>query len=319
MYDLIVVGAGPSGLSCAIEAQKAGLSAIILEKGGLVDSIRRFPSNLVWFSTPELLEIGDVPFVISTVRPTRVDSLNYYRKVANHHNLNVHFFDSVRSIVRQNDLFQVETLLERVYRGRNVVLATGYFDNPNRLGVAGESLPKVFHYYNEPFEFAGSNVAVVGGRNSAVEASLDLFRHGVAVTLIHRGEWLSSGVKYWILPDMENRIRAGEIKAMFRSQVLEIKHDSIVIQTPEGMRSVPNDFTFVLIGFHPDTSLLDRAGVIVHSDSLAPEFNEKTFETNVSGLFVAGSLTAGKDTNKVFVENGRGHGRNILAAILSQR
>ena len=319
MHDLIVVGAGPSGLSCAIEAKKAGLSAIILEKGGLVDSIRRFPSNLVWFSTPELLEVGEVPFVISTVRPTRVDALNYYRKVAGHHNLNVKYFDTVRDILRKNGCFHVETGRGRVYPGRNVVLATGYFDHPNRLEVAGESLPKVFHYYSEPFEFYGSNVAVVGGRNSAVEASLDLFRHGAGVTLVHKGEWLSSGVKYWILPDIENRIKAGEIKAIFRSRVLEIQQESIVIQTPEGVRSVPNDFTFVLIGFHPDMSLLNHAGVKIHSDSLAPEFDEKTFETNVPGLYVAGSLTAGKDTNKVFIENGRGHGRSIVGAILSQR
>ena len=319
LVDLVVVGAGPAGLSCAIEAKKAGLTAIILEKGSLVDSIRRFPSNLVWFSTPELLEIGGLPFVVSTTRPTRVDSLNYYRMVARHYELDVRSFECVARIVRDIDHFRVETASGKIFTGKNVVLATGYFDHPNQLQVPGESLSKVFHFYDEPFEHSGRNVVVVGGRNSAVEAALDLFRHGAHVSLVHRGEKLSDGVKYWILPDIENRIKAGQIQAFFKSRVTEIREQSIIIETPEGGHSFSNDVTFVLIGFHPDTTLLRDAGVRVHADTLSPEYDEKTFETNVAGLYVAGSLVAGRNTNKVFVENGRGHGRMIVSQILSRQ
>jgi thioredoxin reductase (NADPH) len=200
MVDLIVVGSGPAGLSCGIEAVKSGLTVTVLEKGSLVDAIRRFPSNLVWFSTPELLEIGGVPFIVSTVRPTRVDSLKYYQKVVRHFGLDIRYFDAVTGIARANGFFQVQTARGVVHAGRDVVVATGYFDHPNRLGVSGEDLPQVSHYYDEPFRYFDRDVVVVGGRNSAVEASLDLFRNGARVRLIHRGERLSDGVKYWILP-----------------------------------------------------------------------------------------------------------------------
>ena len=221
VFDLIIVGAGPAGLSCAIEAKKAGLISVVLEKGSLVDAIRRFPTNLVWFSTPELLEIGGIPFVVSTLRPTRVDTLNYYQKVARTYELDVRLFDPITHVARNEDLFSVNSQRGRSYAGRNVVVATGYFDHPNWLDVPGETLAKVFHYYQESFQFFDCDVAVVGGRNSAVEAALDLYRHGARVTLIHRGETLSDGVKYWILPDIQNRIKTGEVKALFRTTVLE--------------------------------------------------------------------------------------------------
>lgn len=318
MYDVIVVGGGPSGLSCAIEAKKAGLSVIVLEQGSAVDAIRRFPQNLVWFSTPELLEIGDVPFVISTVRPTRTDTLSYYQKVVQSHKLECKYFDSVEGVVRSGGKFGVTTSSGKGYESRNVVLATGYFDHPNRLNVAGESLPHVKHYYDEPFRYFDCNIAIVGGRNSAVEAALDLYRHGARVTLIHRGDNLSPGVKYWILPDIENRIKAGEVKAMFRSTVSEIRQKSVVLDTPQGSNELPVDFVFVLIGFHPDTELLHRFGVEINGESLAPCFDESTYETNVKGLYVAGSLVAGKNNNKVFVENGRLHGAVIVKSIVSR-
>jgi len=317
--DLVIIGAGPSGLSCAIEGQKAGLSAIVLEKGNIVDYIRRFPKNLVWFSTPELLEIGGIPFVLSTLRPTRVDTLNYYQKVARHYHLDIRAFDAAVSVRQSGEEFEVLTERGVAYRGKNVVVATGYFDNPNRLDVPGESLPNVFHYYDEPFQFYDCDVAVVGGRSSAVEAALDLYRHGARVTLIHRGETLSEGVKYWILPDIQNRIKAGEIKALFGSTVREIKERSVIVQTPSGISEPKNDFTFVLIGFHPDTRLLRSFGVEILPETLAPTFNENTFETNVPGLYVAGSAVAGKNNNKVFVENGRGHGAVIVSAILAHK
>lgn len=316
ILDIVIVGAGPSGLSCAIEARKAGLSTLVLEKGSLVDYIRRFPTNMVWFSTPELLEIGNVPFVISTVRPTRVDSVNYYQKVVRHYGLDIRYHDAVQTIERKEGSLETTTALGVTYHSRNVVIATGYFDRPNRIGVPGESLSKVLHYYHEPFDYFGSNVAVVGGRNSAVEAALDLYRHGAHVTLIHRGEKLSDGVKYWILPDMENRIKAGEVKAYFHSTVSEIRDSSVIVQTPQGTEELANDFVFVLVGFKPDIELLRRCGVSINDETLAPSFDEKTFETNVPGIYVAGSVVAGKNTNKVFVENGRLHGASIVASIV---
>lgn len=316
--DLLVVGGGPSGLSCAIEAKKAGLSVLVLEKGSVVDAIRRFPLNLVWFSTPELLEIGGVPFVISSLRPTRVETLSYYQRVVKHFGLSCKYHDAVQTITKRGSIFDVGTISGRKYQSHNVVIATGYYDNPNRLNVKGESLPHVMHYYDEPYRYCDTDVVIVGGRNSAVEAALDLFRHGARVTLVHRGEHLSPGVKYWILPDIENRIKAGEVKALFKSTVSEITAQSVVVNTPGGLERCPADFIFVLIGFHPDTDYLRRFGIEINPETLAPLFNEATFETNVSGLYVAGSIVAGKNNNKVFVENGRLHGAVIIKAILSK-
>ncbi len=318
MFDVLIVGAGPSGLSCAIEAKKAGLSVVVLDKGGIVDAIRRFPSDLIWFSTPELLEIGNVPFVIPTVRPTRVDTINYYQKVASFYHLDVRTLDGVEDVVNEHDGFRVVTQKGKSYDARNVVVATGYYDDPNRLNIPGEDLSNVAHHYREPFEFFGKDVAIVGGRNSAVEAALDLFRHGARVTLIHRGAELSKGVKYWILPDIENRIKNGKVMAMFDSTVKEIREENIIVDTPEGVRELKNDFTFVLIGFHPDTTHLQRFGVQVNPETLGPVCNEETFETNVLGVYVCGSIVAGKFNNKIFVENGRLHGSVIVAAILSR-
>jgi len=313
--DVVIVGAGPSGLSCAIEAKNAGLGVIVLEKGSIVDYIRRFPANLVWFSTPELLEIGGVPFVISTVRPTRVDTLNYYRKVVSHHGLDVRCFDAVQSIRRSAAGFEVGTAAGALYGARYVVVATGYFDNPNRLGVPGEDLPHVSHYYNEPFMYSGSDVVVVGGRNSAVEAALDLFRHGARVRLVHRGDRLSEGVKYWILPDIENRITSGEIQASFRSTVVSIESGAVNLLTHEGPAHFPAGFVFILTGFHPDIAHMRAFGIDIDPETLAPRHDPGTLETNIPGLFVAGSAVAGKFNNKIFVENGRLHGRVIVNAI----
>jgi thioredoxin reductase (NADPH) len=315
--DVVIVGAGPGGLSCAIEAKNAGLSVIVLEKGSLVDYIRRFPANLVWFSTPELLEIGGVPFVISTVRPTRVDTLNYYQKVVRFHRLDVRCFDGVRTIHRSPEGFEIGTAGGALYTGRNVVVATGYFDNPNRLGVPGEDLPHVRHYYDEPFMYFDSDVVVVGGRNSAVEAALDLYRHGARVRLVHRGERLSEGVKYWILPDIENRIKAGEIQASFRSTVLTIQSGAVTVKTPGGTERLPAAFVFILVGFHPDVTHMREFGIRIDPETLAPEHDPSTLETNVPGMYVAGSAVAGKYNNKIFVENGRLHGRVIVSAILA--
>jgi thioredoxin reductase (NADPH) len=318
MFDLIVVGAGPSGLSCAIEGQKAGLSTLVLEKGSLVDYIRRFPTNLIWFSTPDLLEIGGVPFVTSTTRPTRVDTLNYYRKVVAAHDLHIRYYDRVVAVQREGDLFHLSTEHGNTYRSRFVVVATGYFDHPGRLGIPGEDLPHVSHYYTEPFAFFDRDVAVVGGRNSAVEAALDLYRHGARVTLIHRGERLSDGVKYWVLPDMENRIKGHQVAALFSSEVTRIEDGLIFVQTPEGVRELATDHVFILVGFGPDSTQLRMWGVDLDEESLSPRIKGEGYETNVPGLFVAGSVVAGKNTNKIFVENGRLHGHDIVRTIVAR-
>ena len=315
MIDLLVIGAGPAGLSCAIEARRAGLSTVVLDKGSLVDAIRRFPTDLVWFSTPELLELGDVPFVISTVRPTRVDTLNYYRKVARHFEIDVRPFDAAVSVARTGRGLTVGTAGGATYEAAAVVVATGYFDHPNRLGVPGEDLPLVSHYYDEPFRWAGQDVVVIGARNSAVEAALDLYRHGARVTLVHRGQRLSEGVKYWILPDIENRMKAGEIRGMFSTTVREFRQGSVLIDGPEGIHELPARCAYVLVGFLPDAQQLSRFGIQLDPETLAPKADPATLETNVPGLFVAGSVVAGRNTNKIFVENGRRHGKVIVSGL----
>jgi thioredoxin reductase (NADPH) len=320
MHDILVIGAGPSGLATAIAARTAGLSAVILEQGGVADAIRRFPVNMTWFSTPELLEIGNVPFVIPTVRPTRVDTLNYYRRVTDVHKLDIRMQDGVESIRKESDgSFAVTTRKGRRHDTRAVVIATGYFDQPARLGIPGEGLPHVFHYYDEPFRFAGMNVVVVGGRNSGVETALDLYRHGARVLLVHRGPVLSSGVKYWILPDIENRIKSGEIQASFETTVQEIRDGSVLLSQHGEQRVHQTDCVFVLIGFGPDSQLLRSAGVELDPETLAPVCDPTTLETNIPGLFVAGSVVAGKETNKIFVENGRLHGDVIVRTLLRDR
>jgi len=320
MTDLIVVGAGPAGLSCAIEAGKQGLRTIVLEQGSITDAIRRFPTNLVWFSTPELLSLGEVPFVTSAFRPTRVDTLNYYRAVVRHYALDVRCHDAVSEIrTFENGLFGILTARGVRYEARNVVIATGYFDHASRLGVPGEQQERVHHYYDEPFRYSGSDILVVGGRNSAVEAALDLYRHGARVTLVRRGPALSPGVKYWILPDIENRVKAGQVKALFGSKVLEFREGSAIVETARGVEEIGFDFAFVLIGYEPDSAFLEGAGIRLDPLTLAPACNPDTFETTIPGLFVAGSIVAGRETNRIFVENGRLHGGHIVAAIVSRR
>lgn len=317
--DLIIVGAGPAGLSCAIEAGKSGLTTRILEKGSVVEAIRRFPTNLVWFSTPELLEIGEVPFVIPTIRPTRSDTVRYYQRVTRHFGLDVRPFDAVTGAERTPSGFRVVTEKGVVHEARYLIVATGYFDNPNRLGVPGEDLPHVRHYYDEPYAHFGQSVVVVGGRNSAAEASLDLFRNGARVTLVHRGERLSEGVKYWVQPDIENRIKSGEITARFSTVVESIQKDSVAMRGSEGKTTIPAGAVYILTGFHPDPGFLASLGIDTDPETLAPLHSLETLETLVPGLFVAGSVVAGKFNNRIFVENGRLHGRVIVDTVLGRK
>ena len=312
-FDVIVIGAGPAGLACAIAAHQKRISCVVLDKGSIVDAIRRFPTSQTFFSTPELLEIGNVPLIIPTLRPTRIDILRYYHRVAKEFNLNIRTDAEVLSVEGLDHSFDVITRAQR-YHGRNVVFATGYFDNPNPFDIPGSDLPKTLRYYSEPYLYAGKQIAVVGGKNSAVEIALELFRNGSRVTLIHRGSKLSEGVKYWILPDIENRIKAGEISAFFETRVREIRRAELVL---EGKHAglIPNDIVFVMIGYRPDNGLLEKLGVTIDPTTLAPLHNGETMETNVPGIYVAGSIAAGKFNNKIFIENGRLHGTLIIHSI----
>lgn len=315
-HDIIIVGAGPAGLSCAIEAKKHNLSFLVLDKGSIVDAIRRFPVDMTYFSTPELLEIGNIPFIISTFRPTRTDSLRYYQRVAREYSLNVDTATEVTSVTKNKEVFEVVTSVNR-YTARNVVFAIGYFDNPNPFEVPGSNLPKVLRYYSEPYMYVGKKIAVIGGKNSAVEVALDLFRNGATVTLIHRGPQLSNGVKYWILPDIENRIKSREITALFDTTVVEVTADSLVLNGKHAGR-LANDFVFVMIGYRPDNRLLEKVGVKIDHESVAPVHDPSTMETNVHGVYVAGSIAAGKFNNKIFIENGRVHGALIVNSIFKK-
>ncbi len=316
MYDVLIIGAGPAGLSAAIEARQAGLNYLVLEKGGVVNSIQRFPTAMSFFSTPELLEIGGLPFTSSAMRPTRTDGLEYYLKVADYFKLEIHLFEEVISVRKAGDVFELETNKSH-YTSKYIIVATGYFDNPNLLKIPGEGLPKVSHYYFEPFSYYRQNVAVIGGKNSAAIAALELCRHGAHVTLIHRREQLSEGIKYWILPDIENRIKEGTIAAHFSTEVKEIRADSILLENRvKGRFQIQNDFVFALIGYHPDILLLESMGVAFDAGTMAPMYEEGTMETSVRGLFVAGSIAAGKNNNKIFIENGRLHGKSIISSIV---
>ncbi len=318
-YDLIIIGAGPAGLSCAIEALKAGLRYLVLDKGGIADSIQHFQRDMFFFSTPELLEIGGVPFVVPTTRPTSLDCVNYYRAVVQHYQLHCSFYQHVRAVERTDEAFVVRTQQGNRYSARFVVIATGYYDTPNTLGIPGEERPHVSHYYRDPLPYFGQDVLIVGGKNSAVEAALDLWRHGARVTVVHRGEKLSSGVKYWILPDFENRVAGGSIALLLESRVMEFLPGAAVLERAKGNRvEVKSDFVFVLIGYRPDVSFLRSLGIKVDDDTLAPSFNESNMETNISGMFVAGGMVGGKFNNKVFIENGREHSKKIIPAILNR-
>jgi thioredoxin reductase (NADPH) len=312
------VGAGPTGLACGIEALRAGLNTLILDKGCLVNSIFSYPANMTFFTTRERLEIGDLPFACTNLKPTRADALEYYRAAASFYKLPTRPDQRVTGIQPRDGIFGV-TAMNAAGRGTEyaackVIVATGYYDRPNLMGVPGEDLAKVSHYALEGHAFYGRRVAVIGGANSAAIAALDLFRHGAGVTLIYRGAQLSRHIKYWIRPDIENRIREKSIRACFESRVTAIGEDAIEIENAQGERfEIANDFVFALTGYHPDVDLLRNAGVEVDPDSYRPKCDPRTLETNVRGLYVAGVVISGRQTNEIFIENGRFHGKQIIA------
>jgi thioredoxin reductase (NADPH) len=316
IVDLLVIGAGPTGLACAIEAQRAGFTALLVDKGCLCNSLFHYPSNMTFFTTPELLEIGNMPFSSPNQKPNRNEALEYYRKVAEHYRLDIRQYENVERVEGADGNFTVHTtdrfgrMLQ--YRARKLVIATGYYDLPNYLGIPGEDLSKVKHYYHEPHPFYDLDVLVIGGKNSAAIAALDLWRHGARVTLVHRGAEMHRHVKYWILPDINNRVKNGEIKAYFKSNVTGITEDDVTISTPQGAVTLANQFVFALTGYHPDFSFIERLGVALDdTNDHCPVCNAATLESNVPGIYLAGVIVAGKRTNEIFIENGRFHGQLI--------
>ena len=329
--DVLIVGAGPSGLATAIAAKQQGLDYVLVEKGVLVDAIFHFPTHMVFFTTPELLEIGGLPLVTPYDKPTRFEALRYYRRVVDTYGLQISFHERVVEIEREGDVFVVTTAsggvglsrpeTRRVREARAVVLAIGYFDHPNCLGVPGEDLPHVSHYYGDAHPYYRQRVVIVGGKNSAAEAALELCRAGAHVTLVHRRGTLGESIKYWVRPDIDNRIREGSITARFNTRVVEITRGSVITESlaegsqAVGREEIPADQVFLLTGYTPDVELMRRAGVNCHTDTLAPELDAETFETNVPNLFIAGGATAGRNTGSIFIENGRFHGECIVRAL----
>jgi thioredoxin reductase (NADPH) len=315
--DVMVIGAGPTGLACAIEAKRVGAKVLLVDKGCLVNSLVHYPTNMLFFTTPELLEVGDIPFSSANQKPTREEALQYYRNVAQHYELDIQQYQRVMTVAGKDNDFHVTTvdLHNQVseYVSRKIVVATGYYDLPNHLNIPGEDLPKVLHYYKEPYPYFDTDVVVIGGKNSAAITALDLWRHGARVTLVHRSAELHNHIKYWILPDIQNRIRNKEIAAHFSSQVQEITPESVHIETPKGPVELKNDFVFALTGYHPDYDFLRSMGIELIGDHQRPVCDPQTLESNVRGIYVAGVILAGSRTNEIFIENGRFHGKHIAA------
>jgi len=318
-YDAVIIGAGPTGLSCAIELKKLGLRAAAFDKGCLCNSLYHYPTHMTFFTTPELLEIGDIPMTSLNEKPTRTEALKYYRRVAEHYALDIHLYEPVERISGEDGAFVVDTRdrngCPSRYSAKKIILATGYYDIPNRLNVPGENLPKVTHYYKEPHPYWGFDVAVLGAKNSAAIAALELYWTGARVTLIHRGAAISSKVKYWIKPNIENRLKNGEIKSYFNTRVIEILPDSLRLATPEGEVTITNDFVLAMTGYRPDLEFLGMLGITLQKESQKPVTNPDTLESERKGIYLAGVIVAGMHTNEIFIENGRFHGKQIAADV----
>jgi thioredoxin reductase (NADPH) len=320
-FDAVVVGAGPTGLACGIELQQRRVKTVLIEKGCVVNSLYHYPTHMTFFTTPELLEIGNIPMTSLNEKPNRTEALKYYRRVAEHYRLDIRQYERVDRIAGEDGAFQIFSTDRRgcpqVYQCRKIVLATGYYDIPNMLGVPGEDLPKVMHYYKEPHPYYNHDVVVIGAKNSAAIAALELWWTGARVTLIHRGAKISDSVKYWIKPNIENRIKNGEIPAHFNSRVLEIGTDQVRVATPQGEISLRNDFVFALVGYQPDLPFLNSIGITLEADTLRPRTNAETLESERKGIYLAGVIVAGMHTNEIFIENGRFHGKLIAQSIAS--
>lgn len=313
-YDVLIIGAGPIGMACAIEALNAGLSYIIIEKGPLVNSLYNYPVFMTFFSTSQKLEIGGVPFVSISNKPNRNEALEYYRRVAETFSLNINLFEAVTNVAKESDgNFAVQTEKAR-YKAKKVIISTGFYDVPVMMNVPGEELSKVRHYYKDPHLYAFSNILVIGANNSAIDVALETYRKGAKVTLVIRSAEIGSKVKYWVKPDIENRIKEGDIKAYFNSEVIEISEAEVKVKTPEGIVSIPNDFVLAMTGYKPDFALLKNLGVTLEADN-CPVHNPETMETSEKGLYLAGVVCGGMDTHKWFIENSRVHAGQIIAHI----
>ena len=316
-FDVVVVGAGPTGLACGIELRQRGLNTVLIEKGCVVNSLYNYPTHMTFFTTPELLEIGGLPMTSLNEKPGRTEALKYYRRVAEYYCLNIRQYERVIAISGNDGEFLVETS-KTEYSARKIVLATGYYDVPNLLNVPGEDLPKVIHYYKEAHPYYDQDVLVVGAKNSAAIAALELWWTGARVTLVVRGGEIAAQVKYWIKPNIENRVKNGEIPAYFNSRVLEIQERSVRIATPEGEKELKNDYVFAMTGYRPDTQFLEAHGIRFDPETHRPYTNPDTLESGRKGMFLAGVLVAGMHTNEIFIENGRFHGKIIAEAIAKQ-
>jgi thioredoxin reductase (NADPH) len=318
-YDIICIGAGPTGLATAIEARIEGLSALVIDKGCLCNSLLHYPANMVFFTTPERMEIGQLPMTVASGKPTRAEALKYYRRAVEHYGLEVHQYERVGGVTGHDGAFIVHTVdsqgQAQKYHAKKIVVATGFYDHPNYLNVRGENLPHVSHYFTEPFPYWNQNVAVIGGGNSAAEAALDLFRAGARVTIIHRGAEMGRTLKYWVKPDIENRIRAGEICAKFHAHVVAFEPQHVLIKDGKGEGKIPASQVFALTGYHPDFEFLEKLGIRLATANRKPAIDPETLESNIPGIYLAGVVIGGDDTSHIFIENGRFHGRQIIAAI----
>ena len=318
-YDIICIGAGPTGLATAIEAKRAGMRPLVIDKACLCNSIFHYPVNMVFFTTPELLEIGDLPLVCAAEKPTRVEALKYYRKAAEHDALELRLYELVVRVDGQDENFTVVTKTEKgteqKYRSRKIAVATGYYDLPNQLGVPGEDLSHVSHYYSEPHEYWNQDVVVIGGKNSSAEAALDLYRNGARVTLVHRNKELGATIKYWVRPDIENRIKAGQVKALFETRVKRITNEEVLVENGAGEKRLPARRVFALTGYHPDFTFIESLGVRLDPESRKPALDANTLESNVAGIHLAGVVIGGRHTGEIFIENGRFHGKQIIQAL----
>lgn len=317
-FDIVIIGAGPIGLACGIEATKSNLSHIIIDKGCLVNSLYHYPQTMTFFSTADKLEIGGVPFISQNPKPTRAEALEYYRRVTTSWKLNTHLYEAVETVSSDKVGFMITTSAQR-YTGKNIIIATGFYDLPFLLNVPGEHLPKVKHYYNDPHPYFDMRIAVIGAANSAVDVALETYRKGAKeVTMIIREPEVSSRVKYWVKPDIENRIKEGSIKAYFESKLTLIEEKKIIVQTPNGQIELKNDFVLAMTGYQPDFTFLQDCGITIGTDiDKTPHYNPETMETNVNGIYLAGVICGGLRTNKWFIENSRVHAEVIINQIVT--
>lgn len=319
-FDLIIIGGGPIGLACGLEAQKKKLNYLIIEKGPLVNSLYNYPVNMTFFSTSEKLEIDNIPFISIKPKPSKQEALEYYRRIASNNNLKINLFEKVESILQKEKHFNVKTNKSN-YLANKIIVATGFYDIPNQLNIPGENLSKVSHYYNDPHYYAGMKTVVVGASNSAVDAALEIYRKGGEVTMIVRGDDIGERVKYWVRPDIINRIKEGSIDAFFNSELKEIKENEVVIKKENNQEiTINNDFVLALIGYQPNISFLEKMGIQITDEQLKiPSYNENTMETNVSGIYLAGVICGGMETHKWFIENSRIHAKMIIEDIVRKK